>query len=274
MVKISLLLLFAFFLVGSPNGQRSPIKLSTQDELRTFLEKAPCDDNDRFEAVRKLFVEAGATEDTITVDKHKDVENLVVRKKGKTDEILVFGAHYDKLGKGCGTIDNWSGIVILAEIYKAIKNVETEKTLLFVAFGEEEIGLVGSSKFVNAIDKKELPKYCAMVNFDSFGRAAPQALGNVSSKKLVDLAEAISGEMKIPFGKAGVDVASSDSASFIRRKIPAITLHGLSNGWENILHTKKDTMESVEIVSVYLGYRHGLVMFSRLESSSCEAFRK
>lgn len=268
---ISCIVVLSFAAFGQPLAAS---QLPTKEQFAPLLSGAPCGDKDRFEAVKYLFLEAGATEDAITVDKHKGVDNLIVTKKGLTDEILVLGAHYDKIGGGCGVIDNWSGIVILAEIFRTIREIKTKKTILFVAFGKEELGLVGSSKMVSAIDKKELPKYCAMVNFDSFGRAVPQALANVSSKKMIHLAESVSEEMKIPFGKAGIDFARSDSASFQKRNIPAITLHGLGDGWENIIHSKKDTMESVDLLSVYLGFRHGLVMLSRLDAASCDAFRK
>lgn len=268
---ISCIVVLSFAAFGQP---LTASQLPTKEQFAPLLSGAPCDDKDRFEAVKDLFLEAGATEDAITVDKHKSVDNLIVTKKGLTDEILVLGAHYDKIGGGCGVIDNWSGIVILAEIFRTIREIKTKKTILFVAFGKEELGLVGSSKMVSAIDKKELPKYCAMVNFDSFGRAVPQALANVSSKKMIQLAESVSEEMKIPFGKAGIDFARSDSASFQKRNIPAMTLHGLGDGWENIIHSKNDTMESVDLLSVYLGFRHGLVMLSRLDAASCDAFRK
>lgn len=269
-----IIICIAFLSLAAFSQPLTSSQLPTKEQFAPLLIKAPCDDKDRFEAVKNLFGEAGAPEDAITVDKHKRVDNLIVTKKGLTDEILVLGAHYDKIGGGCGVIDNWSGIVILSEIYRAVRELKTQKTILFVAFGKEELGLVGSSKMVSAIGKKELPKYCAMVNFDSFGRAVPQALSNVSSKKMIELAESISEEMKIPFGKAGIDFASSDSASFQKRNIPAITLHGLGEGWENIIHSKNDTMESVDLLSVYLGFRHGLVMVSRIDAASCDAFRK
>lgn len=61
----------------------------------------------------------------------------------------------------------------LAHIYKSFKDVTPEKTLIFVAFGKEEKGLLGSKAMVKTIKKEEIEQYCAMVNIDSLGMAAP-----------------------------------------------------------------------------------------------------
>ena len=65
----------------------------------------------------------------------------------------------------------------------------------------------------------------------------------------------------------------SDSSSFIAKKIPAVTLSGLSNEWQSILHTPFDQVKKVNSDSVYLGYRLALAMWSRIEEAPCESFR-
>jgi len=268
------LILLTNFLIPA-RAQQSKIKLSTEDEIKADMELTPCKGRkERLEAVKKLFLKMGAAESEIVFEKSDDVENVVVTKKGKTEEIVVIGAHFDKSDNGCGAIDNWSGIVILANIYRTMKDLTTQKTYKFVGFDKEELGLLGSEAMAKQIPKDKRVNYCAMVNFDSFGFSYPQGMGNTSTDLLLNLAEEVSAEMKIPFAKVAIEFASADSESFRTREIPAITFHGLDNQWQNYLHKSDDKLSKVNIQSVYMGYRHGLVFLAKIENKPCNAFRK
>lgn len=102
------------------------------------------------------------------------------------DEYLVVGAHYDHLGMGGpgsgsrmpdtiavhnGADDNASGTaMILALAYKlASQKQSLRRSIIFVAFTAEEMGLLGSKYFVNhpPVDLKAIK---AMFNFDMVGR--------------------------------------------------------------------------------------------------------
>ena len=267
------LLLQLLFLQVEAIAQQDSLKIFSLEEIAAELTTVPCKDDDRFEAVKDLFRKIGAPEEDVSIDQHKNVENLVVRKQGDTSERIVIGAHYDKVANGCGAIDNWTGIVALAHLYATLRDLPTRKTILFVAFGKEEKGLVGARAMANAIAKNELGQYCAMVNIDSLGLAAPQALSNASSKKLRELAAKAAGEMKIPFGNASIPGADADSSAFLRRKIPALTLHGLDNDWASTLHSRNDQLSKINPVSVYLGYRLALSVVSYIDESPCAAFK-
>ncbi len=93
---------------------------------------------------------------------------------------------------------------------------------------------------VKTIKKEEVEQYCAMVNIDSLGMAAPQTPENLSSKLLVNRVAELAGRMKIPFSKVTINGADADSNSFIGKKIPAVTISALGDGWEKILHSSKD----------------------------------
>jgi Zn-dependent M28 family amino/carboxypeptidase len=252
-------------------AQQPTVILSTTEQIKEEFASVPCEDKDRLSAVKALFERLGASSSDISIEKYKDVENLVIRKQGSTPETIIIGAHYDKVSYGCGAVDNWTGIVAMAHVYRTVKDIPLKKTVLFVAFGKEERGLIGSRAMAGAINKEQLEQYCAMINIDSFGLAAPQVLENASSKKLSSLAADLAKEMKIPFGSARVEAADSDSSPFLRRKIPAITLHGLSNEFSTIIHTSNDKSAKVNEASVYLGYRLVSVMLVRLDETSCNA---
>jgi len=265
--------LFFLAICLSANAQQNTIKISTPEEIKAEFDSVPCKDGERLAAGKALFEKAGAPASDISIDKYKGVENFVIRKQGTTAEIIVIGAHYDKVPDGCGAIDNWTGIVALAHLYATLKNVTLRKTIIFVAFGKEEKGLIGSRAMVDAIPKDQLGQYCAMINIDSLGLSAPQVLDNASSKKLRELAEEIAKEMKIPFSYASVGNADADSSSFVRKKIPGLTIHGLNNEWSSIIHSRNDQISKVNPVSVYLGYRLALALVSRLDAASCAAYK-
>lgn len=269
-----LLLALVLLMASTANAQPQKVKVSTEADIKEDVNSNVCKNDDRLEAVKKLFKKMGATDADLKIEKVKNVENLVVTKKGKTDETIIIGAHYDKVSDGCGALDNWTGIVVLANLYRTIKDFNTNKTYVFAAFGKEELGLLGSKEMADAIPKEKREQYCAMVNFDSFGLTYPQAMTNISDSKLVELAKETSKEMKIPFGAADIAGASSDSDSFRQQKIPGISIHGLTANWQKYLHNMRDTVENVNIQSVFIAYRYGLNFLARIETKGCSDFRK
>ncbi|MCA1615426.1 MAG: M20/M25/M40 family metallo-hydrolase [Acidobacteria bacterium] len=100
-------------------------------------------------------------------------------------EAVVIGAHYDHLGRGGpgslaaregevhhGADDNASGtaaLVELARLFAAAKE-RPRRTLVFVAFGGEEEGLLGSNFYVNKNPAAPLAQTVAMLNMDMVGR--------------------------------------------------------------------------------------------------------
>ncbi len=257
----------------SSSAQSNEVRISTSEQIKTEFDIVPCDNKDRLSAAKALFEKMGAPASDISVDKYKNVENLVIRKQGASQEKIIIGAHYDKVSKGCGAIDNWSGIVAIAHLYRSLKDVPLKKTILFIAFGKEEKGLIGSHAMVNAIGKDQIAQYCEMINIDSLGLAAPRVDDNMSSRNLSAFILDLAKEMKIPFGHASLQGADSDSSSFMRKNIPALTIHSLSNASLSIIHSRNDQPSKVNPVSVYLGYKLVLALVLRLESSSCGEYR-
>nr|WP_299064481.1 M28 family peptidase [uncultured Polaribacter sp.] len=96
----------------------------------------------------------------------------------KKDEYVVISAHYDHLGvrkiEGQldsiynGANDNASGVtgvLALAEYFKLKGN--NERTILFVAFTAEEMGLLGSTHFGKGIDANQ---FVAGINLEMIGK--------------------------------------------------------------------------------------------------------
>ena len=250
--------------------------LSMADDFKADIDAVPCDNKQRLNGVKTLFTKHGAPAEAMTVEAYRNVENLLVTLPGKTAETIIIGAHYDLAGDGsCGAIDNWTGIVSLAHLYRRFKAFpQLDKTLLFVAFGSEEKGLVGSHAMADAINKrKDNEQYCAMVNIDSLGLAATQVFENVSNKRLAQLAWEAADEQALPFQRRTIAGADADSSSFLKRKIPAVSLVGMPANWQDFLHTKNDQARQVNLTNVYQGYRIALVLIAKINDQSCGAFR-
>ncbi|MBN1158647.1 MAG: M28 family peptidase [Bacteroidales bacterium] len=90
------------------------------------------------------------------------------------DSFIVFTAHYDHLGRmGADTYfpganDNASGVAMLMYLSKYFQQHPPKKSIAFISFSGEEIGLVGSFYFVNHAPF-DLTKIRFLVNFDLVG---------------------------------------------------------------------------------------------------------
>ncbi len=255
-------------------GQAPTLQVSTLEEITADIKAVPCKNGERLEAVKNLFKKMGAAESDIVIDTKDSLKNLVVTKKGTSEEIIIVGAHYDKVADGCGAIDNWTGITIIAHLYRTLKDTATDKTYQFVAFDSEEKGLLGSAAMAKGIPKEKRAGYCSMVNFDSFGFTYPRTFSNGSSPKMVASAKALSAELKIPFTDVRIEGADADSSSFIGKDIPAITFDGLDANWTAFLHSSNDKVENINMNSVLIAYKYGLRFIGVVDAAACDAYRK
>ena len=102
----------------------------------------------------------------------------VLEGKSKKDEYVIISAHYDHLGikKTEGQLDSIynganddasgvTGVLTLAEYFK--DKAENERTIVFIAFTAEEMGLVGSTHFGKSIDAS---KFVAGINLEMIGK--------------------------------------------------------------------------------------------------------
>lgn len=263
-----ILVLLVFALAAKAQQEQYVTAKNIQDDVNSFV----CKNEDRLEAAKKLFKNAGAVDEELQVVKSGKVDNLVITRKGETNETIVVGAHYDKVSAGCGVLDNWTGVVIVANLYRYLSHFKTKKTFVFVAFDREEEGLFGSRAFAEAIPKERRSQYCSMVNFDSFGFGYPQVMLNTSTPLLAEFTKKVASDVNMPFHEAAIMNAGADSASFRVIGIPAITLHGMGNDWQKYLHTSNDNIKNVNVNSVFVGYNFGVLLLSNLDGQACHAF--
>ena len=75
--------------------------------------------------------------------------NIIVTKKGTVypNTYIIIDAHYDTIN-GPGTNDNGTGTVLLLELARLLKDIDTEYSIKFIHFSGEEDGLIGSKYYV------------------------------------------------------------------------------------------------------------------------------
>ena len=153
-------------------------------------------------------------------------------------EFVIVGAHHDHLGP-CGESirngadDNASGVAAMLEIAQILTDTETrpDKSVLFVAFGAEEIGQLGSKAITRLLVSNDLDRSCIVINMDMLGACAGApffvTLFGDDLNPATDLAMVVT-EASHSLGHAVVSAGSrlqwSDHVSLAAYRIPAITI--------------------------------------------------
>jgi hypothetical protein len=192
----------------------------------------------------------------------KETQNVVAMLPGADaglkNEYIVIGAHYDHLGMGGqgsgsrtidtiavhnGADDNASGVAAVIQLAeKFAKEKNNKRSLLFIAFGAEEMGLVGSKEFTSN-PPVETDEMVAMFNFDMVGRLRDNALsigGTKTAKETEELLEEFNPGFELAM--SGEGVGPSDHASFYLQDIPVFFI---STGAHSDYHTPQDDTEFI-----------------------------
>lgn len=175
------------------------------------------------------------------------------------NENIVIGAHYDHLGMGYfgtrdsstegqihhGADDNASGTAVVMQVAErmARSNPKPARTVIFVAFSAEELGLLGSRRYA---DHPPVPLSTtkAMLNLDMVGRLKENRLtvfGTHSAKELSDIVTEEARRLGLEVRESD-SVGRSDQMSFYNKKIPS--LHFFTGSHPDY-HRPTDTWEKV-----------------------------
>ena len=168
--------------------------------------------------------------------------NVIAEKPGPGPEVVVLGGHYDTVANVAGANDNGSGIAVLLTIARELQDNPLPFGLRFIAFGSEELGLLGSRFYVDSLSTEERALLLAMLNFDALGSGRSiQVLGSAGlTGPVVDIGNSADiGVSRI----RGLEGASSDHASFARIGTPNLMF--AADDFSRI-HTPEDTLDLVE----------------------------
>lgn len=175
-------------------------------------------------------------------------------------ELVVVGAHYDHLGRETmfasdakagavvhpGADDNASGVAAVLELARRVAARPVRRSVLFVAFSGEELGVLGSKYFVEH-SPLPLDSASAMLNFDMVGRLTNDRLlvyGVATADELpalVDSANAAGPRLAVK--ALGDGFGPSDHASFYAAGVPV--LHFFTDQHADY-HAATDVAEKVD----------------------------
>lgn len=95
-----------------------------------------------------------------------DQPSVVLTLKGKSDEVIVLGGHQDSINGAFGGAsatapgadDNASGISTITEVIRVLmeSSYRPEKTIKFMAYAAEEVGLLGSREIAKNFKEKNV----------------------------------------------------------------------------------------------------------------------
>ncbi|HEV2399025.1 MAG TPA: M28 family peptidase [Candidatus Sulfotelmatobacter sp.] len=192
------------------------------------------------------------------------VNNVLAWLPGQTDEYVIIGAHYDHLGRGNvdslapsqigqihpGADDNASGTAGVLELARLLapQRGHLKRSLLFVNFAGEELGLLGSAEWVKE-PTRPLSKAVAMINMDMIGRIRDDKvyIGGVGTgstfKGILEQAQK-DAPFKIEYSPGGY--SSSDHTSFVTKKIPVLFFF---SGLHSDYHKPSDTWDKINAPS-------------------------
>jgi aminopeptidase YwaD len=208
-------------------------------------------------------------------------------------EVIVVGAHYDHLGLGVagmastlepephgkihhGADDNASGVAGLLELARrfAPRRAQLKRSILFVAFGAEELGTLGSLHFVK---QPTVPwrLVAAMVNMDMIGRLREDALqlsGVGTSPVWGPLVEEGNREAKLKIKTQEGGYGPSDHSAFYAAEKPVLFAF---TGAHSEYHRASDTAELINTAGVerVVGFLES-VLSGLVESTTPVAFTK
>lgn len=179
--------------------------------------------------------------------------NVVAELPGtqNADEIVVIGCHYDGHDITQGAGDPASGVVAVLEVARVLAQYAKELpcTVRFVFWGIEEIGLLGSTAYVQA-HADELNKIRFYLNMDAAG--TPQNNRDIVLNEWPELADLFEGwrkEMADTFAVGQSVSAFSDHFPFFIAGVPT---GGMQNATRKSQgrgygHTRYDTVDKVQI---------------------------
>ncbi len=205
---------------------------------------------------------------TEVIQKREKTANVIAVLEGSDpmlkEEYMVIGGHYDHLGFGGagsgsrmpdtnavhnGADDNASGTAMVMALANrlALEKGKTKRSIIFVAFSSEEIGLLGSKYFVDH-PPVELKKIKTMFNFDMVGRFEKDKnsislSGTGTSIEADSLLKPLESSLPFAVVHSPDGYGPSDHAAFYSSNIPVFYFN---TGVHTDYHTPFDDTEKLD----------------------------
>src|SRR5215472_8396425 len=226
--------------------------------IEARLKAAPSNNPKREAVLERMFEQSGCRGASLSEQpvSREDLRNVICSEPGSSASVIIVGAHYDKVTRGGGVVDNWSGASLLPSLFQGLHQRSRKHTFLFVGFTDEERGLLGSKYYAKQMTPEQVGNTCAMVNIDTLALGPTKVWLNHSAPALANTFFAVAQSMKLPVAVMNADgVGDDDSESFIRRRIPTLMVHSVTRPTWHILHSNDDNYAAVKFDDYYDSYR-------------------
>ncbi len=234
----------------------------------------------------------------------REAANVIAMLAGSDAQLqkqaVIIGAHYDHLGRSSegaldpdrkneirnGADDNASGtagVLELAQYFLAPEH-RPKRSLIFMTFAGEELGLLGSAHYVSH-PTFPLAQTVAMINMDMIGRMQDSALvvhGVGTAPNFAELVERNNAETKFKLSLKKDGLGPSDHSSFYQKNLPVLFffsgLHGdyhrTSDDAEKInLEGEAHILHLVAKVAAEIANSDSLPLFTKVESEGRQQAR-
>ncbi len=236
-------------------------------------------------------VEAKVSLEYVRVNTQNVVAKLPGNHRHLNEEYIVIGAHYDHLGMGgtgsgsrmpdtlaihYGADDNASGIAALLELATTFSSerFDNKRSIIFIAFGAEEMGLIGSKYFIDHAPFAP-GQIKAMINLDMIGRLKEDMSltvgGTGTAKEMNEILTLLEPDYPFKINRQPDGYGPSDHASFYSASIPVLFIttgahedyHTPDDSWEKLnMDGHKSICEFVHALSKHLANRDEELTFA------------
>lgn len=205
-------------------------------------------------------------------------------------EVILVGAHMDAVPRAPGADDNGTGVSALLEMARVLKDQPRRRTIRLAFFNLEEVGLIGSTRYVESLPKPEegAEKVVGMVSLEMLGYFSdapdsqkspiPRIEGTFEPPTVGDsiavvgisrdryfsqrlIAEMAKAEPTLKITAADFlpvpipDMMRSDHRPFVMAGLPAVMVTDTANFRNPNYHKETDTVETLDPVRYTLVVR-------------------
>ena len=183
-------------------------------------------------------------------------QNVIGELKGneKPDEIIIVGGHYDTVLEVSGAEDNAGGTALVMELARVFIDRGTKRTIRFIAWGSEELGLLGSRDYATKLreasekEKKDdednetdLERHLLCINLDVHGAfLGTNACRVLGPPELTASVKLLAKETGV-FFDVKEDVYSSDGTPLSAVGVPSVSFSRRAPT-NLLMHSTEDSM--------------------------------
>ncbi|HLW80146.1 MAG TPA: M28 family peptidase [Terriglobia bacterium] len=231
------------------------VDLVPRPTIEARLRAARGDNAGREAAIEQFFRQAGCPQVTEQPVSRQPLPNVVCTLPGSTGSVIIVGGHIDKVRKGQGVIDNWSGASLLPSLLESVRNKPRRHTFVFIGFTAEERGLVGSKYYAKHLTPAQVASVHAMINLDSLALGPTEVWLRHSDRRLAEVFYEVARSVQLPVQAFDPGDADDDSEPFIKLRVPTLMVHSVTNQTWHVLHSTDDNLHAVRLSDYYDTYR-------------------